>query len=43
MTYENTKKMFIEYLQGVLNNRQTEMERMLEMVDENKEDKKKEA
>lgn len=43
MTYENTKKMFIEYLQGVLNNRQTEMERMLEMVDENKEEKKKEA
>ena len=43
MTYENTKKMFIEYLQGVLNNRQTEMERMLEIVDENKEEKKKEA
>ena len=36
------KKDFIGYLQGMLTNRQSEMERMLEIVDENKEDKSKE-
>ena len=42
MTYERMKKDFIGYLQGMLTNRQSEMERMLEIVDENKEDKSKE-
>ena len=39
---ERMKKDFIGYLQGMLTNRQSEMERMLEIVDENKEDKSKE-